>query len=63
MQYLWIGLGGFTTFSTLSFDNFLPADRDSWTLASLNFVDNTVPGLIGVVLGIWLGQLMQSGGQ
>ena len=53
-------LGGFTTFSSFSLETFRLVEQSGWWAAGLNFVGNTALGLIGVVLGIFLAQLVQS---
>ena len=52
-------LGGFTTFSSFSLETFRLMEQSGWWAAGLNFVGNTALGLIGVVLGIFLAQLIQ----
>lgn len=52
-------LGGFTTFSSFSFETFRLIEQSGWWAAGLNFVGNTALGLIGVILGILLAQLAQ----
>jgi CrcB protein len=55
-------LGGFTTFSSFSLETFRLFEQSGWQLAGLNFLGNTVLGLLGVVLGIFLARLIQGGG-
>jgi CrcB protein len=55
-------LGGFTTFSSLSYETFLLAQRSGWWAAGLNLIGNNLLGLAGVLLGMLLGQLIQRGG-
>ena len=55
-------LGGFTTFSSFSLETFRLIEQNGWGAASINFLGNTVMGLIGVVLGIYLAQLLQGAG-
>lgn len=55
-------LGGFTTFSSFSLETFRLFEQSGWSAASLNFLGNTVLGLIGVVLGIYLAQVLQGAG-
>jgi CrcB protein len=45
-------LGGFTTFSSFSFETFRLIEQSGWGAAGLNFVGNTVLGLLGVLLGV-----------
>jgi len=52
-------LGGFTTFSSFSLDTFQLIQRDSWGVATLYFLGNTVLGLLGVLLGAYLAQLIE----
>lgn len=56
-------LGGFTTFSSFSFETFRLVEQSGWHAAAINFIGNTVLGLAGVVLGILLARLAQGGGQ
>ena len=55
-------LGGFTTFSSFSLETFRLAEQNGWWPASLYFFGNTILGLIGVILGIGLAQLLQGAG-
>jgi CrcB protein len=55
-------LGGFTTFSSFSFETFRLIEQSGWGAAGLNFIGNTVLGLLGVLLGVVLAQLLQRGG-
>jgi len=55
-------LGGFTTFSSFSFETFRLLEQSGWWAAGLNFIGNTALGLAGVVLGIFLAHLLQQGG-
>ncbi len=55
-------LGGFTTFSSFSFETFTLLQQQGWQAAAINFFGNTILGLLGVFLGIYLAQLMQAGG-
>ena len=52
-------LGGFTTFSSFSLETFHLFEQSGWWVASLNFFGNTVLGMAGVILGIFLAQLIQ----
>ncbi|MCB0192914.1 MAG: fluoride efflux transporter CrcB [Anaerolineae bacterium] len=51
-------LGGFTTFSSFSLETFVLLRTSGWWAAGLNFFGNTIFGLLGVVLGIFLAQLV-----
>ncbi len=55
-------LGGFTTFSSFSFETFALLQQHGWQAAAINFLGNTILGLLGVLLGIYLAQLIQAGG-
>lgn len=55
-------LGGFTTFSSFSFETFRLIEQSGWGAAGLNFASNTILGLLGVLLGILLARLIQQGG-
>ncbi len=55
-------LGGFTTFSSFSLETFRLFEQSGWWAAGLNFLGNTIFGLIGVLLGILLAQLVQGTG-
>jgi len=55
-------LGGFTTFSSFSLETFNLFEQSGWWPASLNFLGNTVLGLLGVIGGIALAQWMQATG-
>lgn len=48
-------LGGYTTFSTLSYETFALARRNETRLAWLNAVGSVVAGLAAAFLGLWLG--------
>ena len=56
-------LGGFTTFSSFSFETFRLIEQGNWRGAGLNFIGNTALGLVGVVLGVVLANFIQRGGQ
>ena len=49
-------LGGFTTFSSFSMDLFLLFERGGWQPAAINFLGNTILGILGVLLGVGLGR-------
>ena len=51
-------LGGFTTFSSFSLETFVLLRNSSWWAASLNFFGNTVLGLTGVIVGIFIAQFI-----
>ena len=55
-------LGGFTTFSSFSYETFQLAARSGWLVAGLNFAGNTLLGLAGVALGVFLARWLQGGG-
>jgi CrcB protein len=55
-------LGGFTTFSSFSYETFLLAQQSAWWAAGLNFIGNNLLSLAGVLLGVLVGQLIQQGG-
>jgi CrcB protein len=55
-------LGGFTTFSSFSFETVQLAQEGAWGLAVFNFLGNTVVGVAGVMLGETLAQLIRRGG-
>jgi CrcB protein len=48
-------LGGYTTFSTLSYETFALARRGETQLAWLNAVGTVVTGLAAAFLGLWIG--------
>ncbi len=52
-------LGGFTTFSSFSFDLFLLFENQGWFAAAMNLFGNVIFGLIGVVLGVTLARFLQ----
>ena len=55
-------LGGFTTFSSFSYETFqLLLQGDGW-LSLLNVASNLLFGLVGVWLGVFLARLLQGGG-
>lgn len=55
-------LGGFTTFSSFSYETFVLLDRGGWAVAVLNMASNLILGLAGVLLGVFLARLAQGGG-
>ena len=52
-------LGGFTTFSSFSYETFQLIGQGGWWLAALNFFGNSALGFGGVVLGIVLANFIQ----
>jgi len=57
-------LGSFTTFSSFSYEWYQLVAQGRWTAAGLDFLGNTVLGLIGVVAGIAVaGWLQGLGGE
>jgi CrcB protein len=54
-------IGGFTTFSSFAYETFRLAGQSGLWIAVLNFVGNNLLGLIGVLLGVFLAQLLQGG--
>lgn len=55
-------LGGFTTFSSFSLETFRLIEQGGWWPAGLYFFGNTMLGLLGVLLGVGLAQLVQGAG-
>ena len=51
-------LGGFTTFSTFSYETYMLLVSGSWLAAGLNLLASVGLGLIGVVLGAGLARLV-----
>ena len=51
-------LGGFTTFSTFSYETYMLLVSGSWLAAGLNMLDSVGLGLIGVFLGAVLARLL-----
>ena len=54
-------IGGFTTFSSFAYETVRLAGQSGMWLAALNFIGNNLLGLIGVLLGMLLAQLLQGG--
>jgi CrcB protein len=54
-------LGGFTTFSSFSYETFQLVEQSDWWAAGIYFAGNTGLGLIAVVLGIFLARWLQGG--
>lgn len=55
-------LGGFTTFSSFSYETLRLVEQGGWWPAGLNFAGNTVLGLVGALLGTFLARWLQGGG-
>lgn len=55
-------LGGFTTFSSFSLETWQLIEQSNWLAAISYFLGNTVLGLTGAILGVFLGRLVQGGG-
>ncbi len=53
-------LGGFTTFSSFSFETFALVEQNRWGTAILNLFADIILGFIGVILGIYLARWLQS---
>jgi CrcB protein len=51
-------LGGYTTFSTLSFETVALMEKGSWTLATANMLGSAAAGVIAVVAGLALGRAL-----
>jgi fluoride exporter len=51
-------LGGFTTFSSFSYESYVLLINGSWLAAGLNICASVGMGLIGVVLGVGLARLI-----
>ena len=54
-------LGGFTTFSSFSYETYKLIQQSDWWLAMLNFLGNTIFGFIAVLAGILLARMFQGG--
>ena len=54
-------LGGFTTFSTFSYETLGFIDEGAWLMASANVLANVVPGIIAVFLGMLLSRTLLGG--
>lgn len=54
-------LGGFTTFSSFSFETLRLVEQSGWGSAGLNFIGNNALGLGGALLGIILARWLQGG--
>jgi CrcB protein len=55
-------LGGFTTFSSFSYETLQLVTQDRWCAAGLNLLGDIGLGLLGVFLGITLGRWLQGTG-
>ena len=51
-------LGGYTTFSTLSFETVALMEKGSWALATANMLGSAAAGVIAVVVGLALGRAL-----
>jgi fluoride exporter len=51
-------LGGFTTFSSFSYENYMLLIGGSWLAAGLNTLASVALGLVGVFLGVGLARLI-----
>lgn len=51
-------LGGFTTFSTFSYESYMLLIGGSWLAAGLNILASVGLGLIGVFLGVGMARLL-----
>jgi len=61
--FLAIGfLGGFTTFSSFSYETLRLLEQNDWGMALLNIAANTGLGLLGAFLGIIAARWLQRGG-
>ena len=54
-------LGGFTTFSSFSYETFRLFEQGGWGAAALNMAGNLILSLAGVLLGVFLARLVQGG--
>ncbi len=54
-------LGGYTTFSSFSYETFRLVEQSGWWTAGINFAGNAGLGLVAVVLGIFLARWVQGG--
>jgi CrcB protein len=54
-------LGGFTTFSSFSYETFQQFQYGGLWMATLNFLGNTVLSLVGVLLAFFVAGLIQRG--
>ena len=59
MQYLYVFLGGFTTFSSFSMETLTLIRSGSIVLATTNIAANVVLGLIAAILGLYLAAMIQ----
>jgi CrcB protein len=51
-------LGGFTTFSTFSYESYMLLNSGSWLAAGLNMIASVGLGLLGVFLGVGMARLL-----
>jgi fluoride exporter len=57
--FLGVGiLGGYTTFSTLSYESIALMERGLWASGALNMFGSGVAGLAAVVLGLVVGRAL-----
>ncbi|WP_294523557.1 CrcB family protein [uncultured Anaerovibrio sp.] len=61
MQYLYVFLGGFTTFSSFSMETLTLIRSGSIVLAIANIAANVLLGLIAAILGLYLAAMIQGG--
>jgi CrcB protein len=54
-------IGGFTTFSSFTFETFRLVEQNGWGPAAFNLIGNNILGLAGVLLGVFLARLLQGG--
>jgi fluoride exporter len=54
-------LGGYTTFSSFSYETFRLVEQSGWWAAGINFTGNTILSMTGVLLGVFLARWIQGG--
>lgn len=54
-------LGGYTTFSSFSYETLRLLEQGQWGAAALYFLGNTGLGMVGVFLGVILARLVEGG--